>query len=89
MIAVDNPEESAAAVRLADTFCRQARLRSDRLFDGLWHNTDGADRSLSSAVLAGEFRWLEDGVLDVSIPGPWIADAEHGPSKAENVHRPV
>ena len=47
------------------------------------------DRSLSAAVLAGQYRWLEDGVLDVSVPGPWIAAAEHGPSKTDNLHRPV
>ena len=89
VIAEEHPEQAAAAARLADAFCRQARRRAEGLFDALWDNTDAVDRSLSAAVLAGEYRWLEDGVLDVSVPGPWIADAEHGPSKTENVHRPV
>ena len=24
-----------------------------------------------------------------SLPGPWVAAAEPGPSKLENVHRPI
>jgi hypothetical protein len=40
-------------------------------------------------VLAGRYTWLEEGVLDPSIPGPWIAAAEPGPSKAANVHRHI
>ncbi|HEY2167450.1 MAG TPA: acyl-CoA dehydrogenase family protein [Jatrophihabitantaceae bacterium] len=89
MIRTDQPDQGAAAVRLADAFCNQSRLRAERLFDALWHNGDAADRSLSAEVLRGEYEWLEKGIVDVSVPGPWIADAEHGPSKSENVHRPV
>jgi hypothetical protein len=40
-------------------------------------------------VLEGEFTWLEEGVLDPSIPGPWIAEAEPGPSERDDVHRPI
>jgi hypothetical protein len=40
-------------------------------------------------VLAGRYTWLEEGIIDPSIPGPWIAEAEPGPSKTENVHRHI
>jgi alkylation response protein AidB-like acyl-CoA dehydrogenase len=64
-----------AGVQLADVFCRQARLRVERLFDALWQNTDAADERLAKAVLAGRHTWLEAGVLDQSEgTGPWIAE---------------
>jgi alkylation response protein AidB-like acyl-CoA dehydrogenase len=78
-----------SALRLADAFCRQARVRVEELFDGLWRNTDALDSRLARQVLGGEFTWVEEGVLDMSIPGPWIAPAEPGPSTKENVHRTV
>jgi alkylation response protein AidB-like acyl-CoA dehydrogenase len=78
-----------SALRLADAFCRQSRLRVDELFAGLWRNTDTMDSKLARQVLAGEFTWLEEGVLDPSIPGPWIAESRPGPSERDNVHRRV
>ena len=77
------------ARQLADTFCRQSRVRTDELFARLWTNTDGPDRKLGKAVLGGEMGWLEAGVVDPSRDGPWIADATPGPARTENVHRPV
>jgi alkylation response protein AidB-like acyl-CoA dehydrogenase len=77
------------ARRLADTFCRQARIRVEELFARLWTNTDGPDRALTRSVLDGEVDWLEAGIVDPSREGPWIAEAEPGPSRRENVHRPV
>ncbi|MET1075468.1 MAG: acyl-CoA dehydrogenase family protein [Umezawaea sp.] len=75
------------AVELADAFSRQARVRVDELFARLWTNTDDSDLVLTRKVLAGEYTWLEDGVLDASVPGAWIADSTHRASTAENVHR--
>ncbi|MCP2337097.1 acyl-CoA dehydrogenase family protein [Actinomadura rupiterrae] len=77
----------ASALRLADAFCRQSRVRVEELFEALWHNTDAADAKLAREVLHGDFAWLEEGVLDPSVPGPWIAPAEPGPSEREDVHR--
>ncbi|CAG7609917.1 acyl-CoA dehydrogenase family protein [Actinacidiphila bryophytorum] len=77
------------ARQLADTFCKQARVRTDELFARLWTNTDSADRALTRAVLRGDAEWLEAGVVDPSREGPWIAPAEPGPSQTPNVHRPV
>ncbi|WP_433333136.1 acyl-CoA dehydrogenase family protein [Spirillospora sp. CA-294931] len=79
----------ASALRLADAFCRQSRVRVEELFDGLWRNTDALDSKLARQVLAGDFTWLEAGVLDPSVPGPWIAAAEPGPSAKEDVHRTI
>jgi hypothetical protein len=80
-------KRGAVAQELAGVFCIQARLRAEELFRQLWTNTDATDSTLARHVLAGRYIWLEDGIIDPSIPGPWIAPAEPGPSKAENVHR--
>ncbi|MFD8918728.1 acyl-CoA dehydrogenase family protein [Streptomyces sp. NPDC059569] len=77
------------AYQLADAFCRQARIRVEELFTRLWSNTDDLDRKVVNGVLAGTYTWLEAGVIDPSGDGPWIADATPGPSRRENVHRPV
>jgi alkylation response protein AidB-like acyl-CoA dehydrogenase len=74
---------------LADTFCRQARVRTDELFSRLWTNTDGPDRALTKAVMRGGMTWLEAGIVDVSREGPWIADTTPGPARTADVHRPV
>jgi alkylation response protein AidB-like acyl-CoA dehydrogenase len=87
MIRADEPEQADTAARLADAFCQQARLRVDALFDRLWSNTDGVDAALARGVLDGDYRWLEDGVLDPSLPGPWIAAADPGASEHDNLHR--
>jgi hypothetical protein len=89
MIRADEPDGADAAAQLADSFCRQARLRVEALFERLWTNSDEADRALSRSVLAGEQEWLEQGVLDPSLPGPWIAAAEPGPAQRHTVRRIV
>jgi alkylation response protein AidB-like acyl-CoA dehydrogenase len=78
-----------AAVELADAFCQQARVRADDLFGHLWHNADDSDRRLARGVLADRFTWLEEGVLDPSIEGPWIAQHGNTDGHRENVHRPI
>ncbi|MGW5662042.1 acyl-CoA dehydrogenase family protein [Streptomyces sp. NPDC003758] len=77
------------AYQLADAFCRQSRIRVDELFDRLWANTDDLDRKVVKGVLTGTYEWLEQGVVDPSGDGPWIAEAAPGPSRKENVHRPI
>jgi alkylation response protein AidB-like acyl-CoA dehydrogenase len=76
-----------SVVELADAFCRQARVRAEKLFDQLWHNSDESDQTLAAGVLDGRFTWLEDGILDPSIEGPWIAP-DGGVAK-QNVHRVI
>ncbi|MFH8365282.1 acyl-CoA dehydrogenase family protein [Streptomyces sp. NPDC018031] len=81
-------EHGTEAYRLADVFCHQARIRAEELFGRLWTNTDAPDRKIVGGVLGGAYRWLEEGILDPSDDGPWIADATHGPPRKENVRRP-
>ncbi|MFC8391165.1 acyl-CoA dehydrogenase family protein [Streptomyces sp. NPDC057238] len=82
-------ENGREAYQLADAFCRQARIRVEELFDRLWTNTDDIDRKVVKGVLSGTYEWLEQGVIDPSDDGPWIADVSPGPSERENAHRPI
>ncbi|MFG2600015.1 acyl-CoA dehydrogenase family protein [Streptomyces sp. NPDC048462] len=77
------------AYQLADAFCHQSRVRVEELFTRLWSNTDDLDRRVTEGVLSGTYTWLEEGIIDPSGEGPWIADATPGPSTRDNVHRPV
>ena len=88
MITKQDPKQGAAAYELADVFCRQARLRVETLFDGLWSNTDADDRVVARKLLDGDYTWLEAGVLDQSEgTGPWISEWSAGASDKPNVHR--
>lgn len=79
--------EDDTAVELADAFCHQARVRAEQLFDQLWDNSDDSDRTLARGVLAGRYTWLEDGIIDPSIDGPWIA--QQGGDGHADVHRVI
>ncbi|MFH5821816.1 acyl-CoA dehydrogenase family protein [Georgenia sp. AZ-5] len=84
----DPPEVARAAERLADAYCRRARLEVERLFDALWANTDAGDEVLARQVLAGEHTWAEAGIIDASEgTGPWTAEAAPGPSQLPNLAR--
>ncbi|MGG2459027.1 acyl-CoA dehydrogenase family protein [Streptomyces sp. RGM 3693] len=76
------------AHQLADAFCRQARIRIEELFHRLWTNTDELDRKVVSGVLGGRYTWLEEGIIDPSGDGVWIADATPGRSTKDNARRP-
>ncbi|WP_019058781.1 acyl-CoA dehydrogenase family protein [Streptomyces prunicolor] len=77
------------AYQLADAFCEQSRIRVEELFGRLWTNTDDIDHKVVKGVMGGAYTWLEEGIVDPSGDGPWIADTTPGPSKADNLHRPV
>ncbi|MFF9048599.1 acyl-CoA dehydrogenase family protein [Streptomyces parvulus] len=77
------------AYQLADAFCRQSRIRVEELFGRLWSNTDDLDRKVVKGVLGGAYEWLEQGIVDPSGDGPWIADATPGASERENVRRSI
>ncbi|MEA3212966.1 MAG: hypothetical protein QOE70_6023 [Chthoniobacter sp.] len=51
------------ASELADFVARSARLRIARLFHAIARNTDRAGYRLAQRVLAGDYEWLEAGVL--------------------------
>jgi hypothetical protein len=80
-------EMNDGAGDLADAFSRQARVRADQLFEQLWDNSDESDRSLAKDVLEGRYTWLERGIVDPSIEGPWIA--QEGGAVGEDVHRHI
>ena len=82
-------EYGREAYQLADVFCRQSRIRVEELFTRLWTNTDTIDRRVVKGIMSGTYTWLEEGVIDASGAGPWIADATPGPSAKDNVHRPI
>ncbi|HEY9438989.1 MAG TPA: acyl-CoA dehydrogenase family protein [Streptomyces sp.] len=82
-------EHGREAYQLADVFCRQSRIRVEELFTRLWTNTDTIDRRVVKGIMSGTYTWLEEGVIDASGEGPWIADATPGPSAKDNVHRPI
>jgi alkylation response protein AidB-like acyl-CoA dehydrogenase len=82
-------DKNPNAQMLADAFAKQARIRVDELFEKLWKNTDDSDQVLARQVMDGNYTWVEEGVLDTSIPGRWIADSAHRESTAANVHRPT
>ena len=48
---------------LADYFCRMARFKIEDLFRHLHENGDAAGYRLAQQVMAGEFDWLEEGML--------------------------
>ena len=48
---------------LVDYFCRSARLRIERHFQGLRHNTDKPGYRLAQAVLAGKHESVEQGIV--------------------------
>nr|WP_145485526.1 MULTISPECIES: acyl-CoA dehydrogenase family protein [Streptomyces] len=81
-------EHGREAYQLADAFCRQARVRVEELFGRLWSNTDDLDRKVVKGVLGGAYTWLEEGIVDPSEEGPWIADATPGPSAQTSARRP-
>ncbi|MBP2704901.1 acyl-CoA dehydrogenase family protein [Microbispora sp. RL4-1S] len=85
----DSAELGRRPYELADTFCHQARLRADALFDRLWDNNDGRDVRLARLVLDGRYMFVEEGVLDPSLDGPWISPSRPGPSEFEDVHRHI
>ncbi|MEU3522715.1 acyl-CoA dehydrogenase family protein [Streptomyces sp. NPDC038707] len=74
---------------LADAFCRQARLRVAESLARLGENTDATDRAVTGQVLDGRHAWLEEGVVDVSVDGPWIAEQRPGPATGPNLRRVV
>jgi len=58
--------EGAAAVELADTFCRASRHEVHRLFRELWHNDDRRRYRRGVDVLGGKYDWIHRGTLSYS-----------------------
>ncbi|WP_418907308.1 acyl-CoA dehydrogenase family protein [Glutamicibacter endophyticus] len=78
----DGAEHRFAAEALAGAFCEQARLRCEQHFEQLFNNSTASDDELSRQLLDGDFRWLEEGVRDVSEgTGAWIAPWSEAPQE--------
>lgn len=74
LMRTQDPLNADSAELLALAFCEQSEHRCETLFRELWANSDKTDRKLSTKVLAGEFAWLESGIVDASEgTGEWIA----------------
>jgi hypothetical protein len=69
----------------ASTACPGANLYSHLASGELWHNCDDSDWTLARGVLDDRYTWLEEGILDPSIEGPWIA--QNGGVAKPDVHR--
>jgi Acyl-CoA dehydrogenase, C-terminal domain len=72
-IKTDTPQRGAEAYALADLFCKQARTRAESLFAELWSNNDDANYTAAQEVVAGRYKWIEDGIADPSGDGPMLA----------------
>ena len=60
-----DPAAGRRAVQVADLFCRQARARVNAKFRELWRNADTAAYRVAQETLAGEHRWLEQGMVEL------------------------
>ncbi len=58
-------EKKPQAVDLADQFCRQSRARVAASFRGLWRNEDRRNYALAQQLMAGNYSWLESGVMPI------------------------
>ena len=73
----EHPERAAETVELAEVFCDQARLRTERRFHELWTNADKPNHRLALDVLKGRHTWLEAGIMDASFgDGPMVPSIE-------------
>jgi hypothetical protein len=73
------------AERLADVFCREARVRIRRLFASLDGRNDTAHYRLAQEVLRGEHAWLEQGIMEP----PSSSESEEEPSEPDVARRPA
>jgi alkylation response protein AidB-like acyl-CoA dehydrogenase len=69
--------------------CVRARLRAERLFAGLWDNTDEVDARAAQRVLAGRYDFVENGVVVPVDDRPWVATWRPGPSAVPDVRRRI
>jgi alkylation response protein AidB-like acyl-CoA dehydrogenase len=75
------------AIALADTFCREARLRVDEHFRNFYGPNDENMYKLAMSVLKGEHAWLEHGIAaensECGLPEP--ESLTHGRSKGSEL----
>jgi alkylation response protein AidB-like acyl-CoA dehydrogenase len=59
----DSSGQPSEVLELADYFCRSARLRIERNFDGLRSNTDHQAYKVAQRILGSKMDCLEDGIV--------------------------
>jgi hypothetical protein len=74
------------AERLADVFCREARLRIRRGFAELDGRNDVAHYRLAQEVLRGEHTWLEAGIME---PPSLLAPEDEEQAEPDDARRPA
>ena len=79
--------EQPEGVELADLFCQQAELRAETLFDALWSNNDAADVKASRKLVAGDYAFIEDGVITPDSDAPWVTTWKPEASTKPDVRR--
>jgi hypothetical protein len=87
----DRGSDETGATALTDLYCRHARRRIAARFDALFINDDDATYSIARRFLAGEFEWLERGIVSLEtyrqqVEAALAAEAEAEPSVREPVH---
>ena len=87
----DRGSDETGATALTDLYCRHARRRIAARFDALFINDDDATYSIARRFLAGEFEWLERGIVSLEtyrqqVEAALAAEAEAEPSIREPVH---
>ncbi|MEO7427170.1 MAG: acyl-CoA dehydrogenase family protein [Fibrobacteria bacterium] len=50
-------------VHLASYFCKEARRRVDAHFAGINDNDDRQANKIAKSMMAGEYKWMEDGIM--------------------------
>lgn len=82
LMRTEDPTNAGSAEALALAFCEQSEHRCESLFKDLWANSDKTDRRLSRKALAGDFAWLESGIIDASEgTGDWIVPWSSEPAE--------
>ncbi len=60
---IHDPGSSDSAIQLADYFCREAARRIEGHFRSLSNNDERMMNAVAKRVLAGDMKWLEQGIL--------------------------
>jgi hypothetical protein len=63
LLSVSSEDEAADLINLVDYFCRSARLRIDRAFDGIHKNADAQGYRVAQQVLKHDLEPLQNGIL--------------------------
>lgn len=77
------------ATALADAYCRQARRRIGASFRALFRNDDQVTHALAKRVLAGEFEWLEHGVVTLDGYRAQVTEVTEEVDAPTPTHEPV